>query len=94
MPALANSRNGEKLRIADDLLIKHSQWLLKSEWEKVKSETRGFVLKRWVRSKRAAIFTAIVSFVKMLAVLARFDPTRSVIAPGWHLCRVRSRHSV
>jgi hypothetical protein len=51
MPALANSRSGEKLRTADDLLIKHSQWLLKTEWEKVKSETRGFVLRRWAAIK-------------------------------------------
>jgi hypothetical protein len=29
MPALAGSPNGQKLRIADELLIKHSQWLLK-----------------------------------------------------------------
>ena len=45
MPALAEKPNGETLRTADDLLIRHSQWLLKAEWEKVKYETRGIVLK-------------------------------------------------
>lgn len=51
MPALAGSPNGQKLRIADELLIKHSQWLLKAEWEKVKSETRGIVLRVWAKIK-------------------------------------------
>lgn len=45
MPTLAEKPNGETLRTADDLLIRHSQWLLKAEWEKVKYETRGIVLK-------------------------------------------------
>jgi hypothetical protein len=28
-------------------LIKHFQWLLKAEWEKVKSETKGTILRVW-----------------------------------------------
>ena len=34
MPALAEQQDGAPLRTADDRLIKHSQWLLKAEWEK------------------------------------------------------------
>ena len=34
---------------ADKLLISHSQWLLKAEWEKVKFEARG-PLYRWLHS--------------------------------------------
>ena len=32
----------------DYLLIAHAQWLLKAEWEKVKSEAAGLPLKPWL----------------------------------------------
>jgi hypothetical protein len=48
MPALSETINSASaLRRADDLLIAHSQWLLKDEWEKVKREARMF---SWVFS--------------------------------------------
>jgi hypothetical protein len=45
MPALAGSPYGQRRRTADELLIGHSQWLLKAEWEKVKAESRGIILR-------------------------------------------------
>lgn len=48
----AEKEDSSGLDKADDLLIRHAQWLLKAEWEKVKSESRG-VLSRpgaWVKT--------------------------------------------
>lgn len=36
---------------AQDLLILHSQWLLKEEWEKVKVEASGFLKRAWFCKK-------------------------------------------
>ncbi len=44
MPGLAKHRE-KYIETANDLLIRHAQWLLKEEWEKVKSESGG-VLRR------------------------------------------------
>lgn len=44
---LTESPLGYELRRADDLLILHGQWLLKAEWEKVKSEARSLPLRLW-----------------------------------------------
>jgi hypothetical protein len=52
MPALAEQQDGARLRTADDKLIKHSQWLLKAEWEKVKYEPRWW-LSRWYGRAKA-----------------------------------------
>lgn len=41
IPSLAEKQNSDALVRADKLLIAHSQWLLKAEWEKVKAEARG-----------------------------------------------------
>lgn len=51
MPALAEQQNGAPLRTADDRLIKHSQWLLKAEWEKVKYEPRWWLFRWYGRAK-------------------------------------------
>lgn len=40
---IQKSQNLPLIQKADDLLISHSQWLLKAEWEKVKYEARGMV---------------------------------------------------
>ena len=47
----AEKKDGSKLDKADALLIAHAQWLLKAEWEKVKSESRGILSKpyAWIR---------------------------------------------
>ena len=42
----------EKLQPYHDLLIGHSQWLLKEEWEKVKAEASGPLSRLWWRWKR------------------------------------------
>lgn len=41
---------GLELEVTEHLLIQHAQWLLKAEWEKVKTEARGplrHVLAKW-----------------------------------------------
>jgi hypothetical protein len=52
MPSLAEKKDGKELREADDLLIAHSRWLLKAEWEKVKYEASGLLRPfLWVKGK-------------------------------------------
>ncbi|WP_316176335.1 hypothetical protein [Bradyrhizobium sp. SZCCHNRI1073] len=41
LPNLATRPDGAKLRDYDDLFIEHCRWLLKAEWEKVKTEAGG-----------------------------------------------------
>jgi hypothetical protein len=43
MAALAEKADGKRLVEADKLFIEHSRWLLKAEWEKVKSEAAGIL---------------------------------------------------
>lgn len=52
MPTLADEKDGAKLRKADDLLIAHSRWLLKAEWEKVKYEARGPLIRPFLSVKQ------------------------------------------
>ncbi len=52
MPGLAERQNGAQLRQEDNLLIRHCQWLLKAEWEKVKYEANWFLLRPWLWLKR------------------------------------------
>ena len=54
LPARAEALNGDDLMIYEDLLIRHCQWLLKAEWEKVKYELSGVFGKyyRWLKAKR------------------------------------------
>jgi hypothetical protein len=73
MPALAQSPDGQKLRVADDLLIKHSQWLLKAEWEKVKAETRGIVLRQWAVIQAHRRTRMYRTFCKAEGSLAKLD---------------------
>src|SRR5271163_31860 len=53
MPNFADKDDGTKLRNADDLLLAHSRWLLKAEWQKVKYEARGPLIRPflWVKEK-------------------------------------------
>jgi hypothetical protein len=51
LPFLAEKPN-EKYRDAERLLIRHSQFLLKEEWEKVKYESRGPTKYLWAWPKR------------------------------------------
>lgn len=44
---ICSENEGEKIYILDKLLISHAQWLLKSEWEKVKFEARGPIYRWW-----------------------------------------------
>jgi hypothetical protein len=48
MPSIAEKSDGSRLRNADKLLIAHCQWLLKSEWEKVKYEVRSPLISPWL----------------------------------------------
>jgi hypothetical protein len=48
MPSLAERPDGTRLRREDNLLIAHCRWLLKAEWEKVKYEVRGPLLRPWL----------------------------------------------
>jgi hypothetical protein len=41
LPSLATRPNGSDLRQRDDLFVEHCRWLLKAEWEKVKTEASG-----------------------------------------------------
>jgi len=47
VPRLTEKKDAKKLLTADDLMIRHSQWLLKAEWEKVKYEAGSCVYKLW-----------------------------------------------
>lgn len=51
MPALAEKNDGTALRSRDKLLIRHCQWLLKAEWERVKYEAR-WLSRPWLWVKR------------------------------------------
>ena len=51
IPTLADTTD-QRFRTAHNLLIRHSQWLLKDEWEKVKFESRESIsgyFSRWYR---------------------------------------------
>jgi hypothetical protein len=48
IPSLAEQQSSVKLIRNDNLLVMHSQYLLKAEWEKVKFESRGICLKVWL----------------------------------------------
>ena len=53
IPHLAENPESDALIRADTLLIEHSQWLLKAEWEKVKSEARWVVgFGQWAKQTR------------------------------------------
>ena len=47
LPSLAEKQDGERFREKDDLLIRHSQYLFKEEWEKVKYEPRSLLPRLW-----------------------------------------------
>jgi hypothetical protein len=73
MPTLAQSPDGRKLRVADELLIKHSQWLLKAEWEKVKSETKGIILRVWAAMNAHRHLCRYRAFCEGEGSLAKLD---------------------
>ena len=54
MPGLAERVDGKLLRDRDELLIAHSRWLLKAEWEKVKYEAGGFFIRLYLSHKAKA----------------------------------------
>ena len=62
--SLSQQRTDYRFYAAQWLLIRHSQWLLKEEWEKVKSEAAGTgrrvaaAIKRWRRLRAYRIFCA------------------------------------
>jgi hypothetical protein len=72
MPALAEKADPQRISSADDLLIKHSQWLLKAEWEKVKYETRGIFLKLTGRLKARCHLIKYRAFARGDGNLERF----------------------
>ncbi|MGX1145082.1 hypothetical protein [Bradyrhizobium ottawaense] len=45
LPIFATKPDGAKLRNYDNLFIEHCRWLLKAEWEKVKTEAGGLSAK-------------------------------------------------
>jgi hypothetical protein len=51
LPFLAEKSDDDKYRDAEQLLIRHSQFLLKEEWEKVKYEARGPTKHLWTWPK-------------------------------------------
>jgi hypothetical protein len=52
LPSLAERADGATLRREDRRFIAHSQWLLKGEWEKIKYEARGPLVRPWLLVKR------------------------------------------
>lgn len=74
IPKIAKSR--DDLEAASNLLILHSQWLLKEEWEKVKQESGGIV-GRWrgvtARKGRAAEYEKFCESIGSLAKVRRLD---------------------
>ncbi|MDX0499543.1 hypothetical protein GOC68_25490 [Sinorhizobium medicae] len=54
LEAAARIHNPASLRIADEVMIRHAQWVLKAEWERVKQEASGPLQSPvfWLRRKR------------------------------------------
>jgi hypothetical protein len=51
IPSAAQGVDSRDIVRLDDLLMSHSQWLLKAEWEKVKFEASGILRKCWIWCK-------------------------------------------
>jgi gas vesicle protein len=62
---------------ADELLIEHSRWLLKAEWDKVKSEARwtvrGWVLRNRVEEQERDHLDLYRAFVRCDGSLSKID---------------------
>lgn len=54
--AAARIHSPSALILADEIMIRHAQWVLKAEWEQVKREASGFLQgpQFWVRRRRRA----------------------------------------
>lgn len=52
MPLLATQKRDVRIFSADLLLVSHAQWLLKEEWETVKSEAAGLPMRCIIAYKR------------------------------------------
>lgn len=52
----ATEKPGDEFRKEEKKLVRHSQFMLKEEWEKVKTEARGWIATLWnkVRGKKCA----------------------------------------
>lgn len=62
----AAEKPGDEFRGEEKKFVRHSQFMLKEEWEKVKSEARGWFAKLWtkVQGKKCARTCAYKRFVR------------------------------
>lgn len=62
----ASRKSAEEFRKEEEKFVRHSQFMLKEEWEKVKSEARGCFAKLWtkVQGKKCARRCAYKRFVR------------------------------
>ncbi|WP_141135719.1 hypothetical protein [Cereibacter sphaeroides] len=62
----ATEKSGEEFREEEEKFVRHSQFMLKEEWEKVKTEARGWIATLWnkVRGKKRARKCAYIRFVR------------------------------
>jgi hypothetical protein len=62
----ATQKSPDEFRKEEEKFVRHSQFMLKEEWEKVKSEARGLIPKMWhkIRGKKCARKCAYKRFVR------------------------------
>ncbi len=62
----ATEKPGDEFRKEEKKFVRHSQFMLKEEWEKVKTEARGWIATLWnkVRGKKCARKCAYKRFVR------------------------------
>ncbi|WP_141703047.1 hypothetical protein [Cereibacter johrii] len=62
----ATEKSGDEFRKEEKKFVRHSQFMLKEEWEKVKNEARGWIATLWnkVRGKKCARKCAYKRFVR------------------------------
>jgi hypothetical protein len=78
MAKFAEDADGQKLRVADSLFIEHARWLLKAEWDKVKSEAKGvffggIVVRRATGENERAYLDRYHTFCQLAGNIAKLD---------------------
>ena len=59
--------------LADEIMIRHAQWLLKGEWERVKLEASGLLGKLWIYSRKILRKRAYRKFLRDAGSLAALE---------------------
>jgi hypothetical protein len=71
--AAARLHTPASFRLADEIMIRHAQWVLKPEWERVKEEASGMFVAQYIWMRRRRRKAAHGEFLKADGALERLE---------------------